>query len=419
MIAEDVLARRYYANAVLGKIHRNTALEKWLRLQKRQMVSLEEVLGAYDLFVLGGRKGDLTDIDHEFDRIANVIRRRDDGFDGFSIRTKAVRIAEFLRSQELVGNPSEDDYHALRNNFISIALFDEVHTSLPLQSVAIYCAVARRLGVNARPSNYPAHVHAVIEAPRDVNLDGKPTTTVQDAEPEIMHMDPWRSSEEIPQHQLTLRLSQMGAPSAQHRGYLGATSNLEIALRTGRNIMHSVQEARDRARGMNRSPTYPDLEAAWYSMLWSMMILGDNNTATTLHRRRQCLPYLAEHFQQHFPEDLGLVETIIMPMFAQEREHQVLMHMVSTNRTGDRNAKAPCRRNDTEKNVEFKIGQHFQHKRYGYEGFIVGWDSNCSADPRWIHQMRVDDLPRGREQPFYNVMYVPLSHASSHSRFVR
>ena len=59
-----------------------------------------------------------------------------------------------------------------------------------------------------------------------------------------------------------------------------------------------------------------------------------------------------------------------------------------------------------EKKVEFKIGQHFQHKRYGYEGFIIGWDFMCSADARWIYQMRVDDLPRGREQPFYNVMYV-------------
>ena len=404
--AEDVLARRYYANAVLGQVHRKTALEKWIRLQKRQMVSLEEVLGAYDLFVLGGRKGDLAEIDQELDRIASAVRLRDEDFENFSIRAKAVRIADYLRSENLVGNPNEDDYHALRNNFISIALFDEIHTSLPLQSVAIYCAVARRLGVNARPSNYPSHVHAVIEAPADLTLDGKPRGPDEDKdeEPEIMHMDPWRSSEEVPRDQLTLRLEQMGAPPGQHRGYLGATSNLEITLRTGRNIMHSVQEARDRARGMTRRPSYPDIEAAWYSMLWSMMILGENNAATTLHRRRQCLPYLAEHFQQHFPEDLPLVESIIAPMFSGEREHHVLMHMINTNRIADRNAKAPCRRTEIEKKVDFKIGQHFQHKRYGYEGFIIGWDSMCSADTRWIHQMRVDELPRGREQPFYNVM---------------
>ena len=56
--------------------------------------------------------------------------------------------------------------------------------------------------------------------------------------------------------------------------------------------------------------------------------------------------------------------------------------------------------------VAAKIGTHFKHKRYGYTGVVVGWDVKCGAEPRWIEQMHVDDLPRGREQPFYNVVYV-------------
>ena len=405
--AEDVLARRYHADAILGQIHRRTALEKWTRLQKSQMVRLEELLGAFDLFVLGGRKGDLTDMDEEFDRIANVVRTTDQQdviFDSLSIRTKAIRIVEYLRNQGLVGNPNEDNYHALRNNFISMALFDEVHTSLPLQSVAIYCAVARRLGVNAKPSNYPGHVHVVIEAPADMTLDGKSKTAAQDSVSETMHVDPWRSSEEMSQDALALRLTQMGVTPALHAAQFGPSTNLEIVLRTGRNIMHSVQEERDRQRLTRSALPHPDIEAAWYSMLWSMMVLGDNGQPSTLHRRRQCLPYLAEHFQAHFPEDLGFVETILIPMFEMEREHHVLMHIINNSRTGDRNAKAPKPREEAGRNVKWKVGQHFQHKRYGYEGIIIGWDFKCSADPRWMHQMRVDDLPGGRGQPFYNVM---------------
>ena len=414
--AEDVLARTWYADALIGKIHRKTALEKWQRLQRRQMVRLEEVLGAYDLFVLSGRTGDLGDIDKEFDRLAKEVRLSHEDFEELSIRNKAMWVAEYLRAQDLVGNPSEEDYHALRNNFISMALFDEVHTSLPLQSVAIYCAVARRLGVNAKPSNYPAHVHAVIEAPADVTLDGKPKVPTDAAEPELMHMDPWRSSVEVPREQLILRLSQMGVPPNQQQTLLGASNNLEITLRTGRNIMHSVQEARDRQRGTTSRAPYPDIESAWYGMLWSMMVLGDTNSATTLHRRRQCLPYIAEHFQQHFPEDIDFVEEIIAPMFAGEREHQVLLHVFNERRAGDWNAKAPCRRSTVEKKIEYKVGQHFQHRRYGYEGVIVGWDVHCEADPRWITQMRVDDLTRGRGQPFYNIMYVSPLYASSNKR---
>jgi F-box protein 21 len=403
--AEDVLARRYHAKAILGQLHRETALEKWTRLLKQQMVSLEEVLGAYDLFVLTGRRGDLSDISREFDRIAECIRVEDEEWEDRSIREKAHHVARWLRERELVGNPNEDDYHALRNNFISIALFDDVHTSLPLQSVAIYCAVARRLGINAKPSNYPAHVHAVIAAPPDKTLDGKARTPQPDEQPEVMHMDPWRSAEEVPREPLSTRLTQLGAPIDQHDHFLGPTSTLEVTLRTGRNIMNSVQEARDRQRGITQSSLIPDVEAAWYSMLWSMMILGDgHNAASAIQRRKQCLPYLIEHHQSHFPEDLGLIEKVVLPMFEGEREHHIIMHLITTARKADDNKKAPSPRDINTSHVKYKIGQQFSHGRYSYKGFIIGWDMQCTAEDRWIHQMRVDDLPKGRQQPFYNVV---------------
>ncbi|GAB1734834.1 hypothetical protein NU195Hw_g6008t1 [Hortaea werneckii] len=487
--AEDVLARRYHANAILGSIHRMTAVEKWMRLQRQQMVRLEEVLGAYDLFVLAGRRGDLSDIDREFDRIAENIRLRDPDFDQLSVRRKAEQIAKYLRSEKLVGNPNEENYHALRNNFISMALFEEPHTSLPLQSVAIYCAVARRLGVNARPSNYPHHVHAVIEAPSTHTLDGKPRPITHPPRPdndddqppdetEIMHMDPWRSSTETPRSDLLTRLIQMGIPPSHHPHCLAATSNLEIALRTGRNLMNSVSEARDLAHtgvpNPSTSPPVPDIDAAWYSMLWSMFILGESSAASALHRRRQILPYLIEHYQAHFPEDLGLIERIVPPLLEGQREWHVLLHLITTARKADRNPRAPCYRRagmrgpvdgdvgeGLEKNssssdhvsaspggplssssfasgpsgaqnpdpiptgsergrqeegqrdanaakrsavVTWQIGTYFRHKRYRYAGIVIGWDTSCGAEPAWIEQMRVDDLPRGRHQPFFNVV---------------
>ena len=426
--AEDVLARRFHADAILGQIHRATALEKWDRLHKRQMVRLEEALGAYDLFVLAGHRGDLNDISTEFDRIAAAIRARDTEFDMLSIRRKAIQIAKHLRAEHLVGNSSSEDYHALRNNFISMALFEPPHTSLPLQSVAIYCAVARRLGVNAKPSNYPHHVHAVIEAPAHTSLDGiarEPYTyhddfsheaSSDDGSKETMHMDPWRSAEETPLSQLTGRLSQMGAPANQHLQHLGAASNFDIALRTGRNLMNSVQEARDRLRHGTPAQAYPDTESAWYAMLWSMLILGDTTPASTLHRRRQCLPYLIEHFQHHFPHDLGLVERLVLPMFVHERESAILTQLITHARIADATPRAPSYRPKTEElrkwlipgvgGVAHRIGTLFKHRRYGYEGMIVGWDVNCSAEQRSIEQTGVDDLPNGREQPFYNVVLV-------------
>lgn len=128
---------------------------------------------------------------------------------------------------------------------------------------------------------------------------------------------------------------------------------------------------------------------------------------------RQVLPYLIEHFQAHFPEDLNLIEEIVLPMFEREREQQVLNHLITTSRVADAKMRTPIRRptdrHGNKMGVAFTIGTHFQHKRYGYEGVVVSWDDRCGAEERWIEQMGVDELPRGREQPFYRVVSVVSS----------
>ncbi|KAI1079795.1 Hemimethylated DNA-binding protein YccV like-domain-containing protein [Whalleya microplaca] len=395
--AEDVLARRYYAKSILGLMHRAMALEKWAGLQHEQPVKLEEAIGAYDLFVLSGERGDLTDIANELDRIAKCIKDEavdgDAEFDQLTTRQKAVRIARYLRSAKLVGNPNQDDYHALRNNFISMALFNDVHTSLPLQSVVIYCAVAQRLGVDASPSIYPAHVHAVIQGPQNLTLDGEPCDTV-----ERMYMDPWRMDNEVPEDQLRAYLSQICLPLSQHDRYLGATSTLDMAFRTGRNIVVSVEDVRRRHQRTGIPIAGPDIEAASYSTIWTTFLLGDSRLL-----QRYCLHPLIERFQVHFPEDLSLIETIL-PIFEGEHEHQMLVELIQAARTNDSNGKTPSPRDDQAAGVQYRVGQHSQHMRYGYYGFIIGWDSRCRASPNWIEQMRVDDLSRGREQPFYHVI---------------
>lgn len=401
--AEDVLARRYHAHRILGQIHRAIALDKWTRLANMQMVKLEEVLGAFDLFALNGVGGDLRDVDHKFDQLAKAIRDRDEEWDELSTRTKAIRVARYLRSEDVVGNPNIDDYHALRNNYLSLALFKKPYSSLPLQSVAIYCAVCRRLGIDAKPANYPQHVYAVIRGPRDQTLDGKPRPQ-SFTEPEMMHMDPWRNSEEMPIDQLRLRLLQMGAQPHQHEHHLGPASSLEIAVRASRNIQFSVSQARDsQRRGRNRTGGELDIEAAWYSMLWAVLMLG-SNSAQNMHHRRQSLAMLIEHFQTQFPEDFGLIEKHIPPMFDNEREHEILLQLIETARASDRNKKAPSPRNESTSLVRYKVGHTFTHRRYGYQGFIVGWNIKCGAQQQWIDQMGVNDLPRGREQPFYHVV---------------
>lgn len=432
--AADVLARRFFANAVLGRIHRTAAVDIWTRLQRESdAVPLEQALGAYDLFLLAARHGDLADIAREFDRLAQAVK----GANVYiwasrTVRQKAVAVAEYLRAQRLVGNPDIDDYHNLRNSFLSLALFEAPHTSLPLQSVAIYCAVARRLGLDAQPSNYPQHVHAVIRAPAGLTLDGEARRGVPaEAEPERMYMDPWNTADEVPPARLRDALRQMGAPAPQIPALLAETSTLEIARRTGRNIMHSVQTTLAQRRGAaaahSATPAI-DYEAGIYAFMWTLMLLGDASgdfSGAALARGREVGPSLLQQMQMHFPEDVGLVERTLLPLCsgsasasseglanaaADADDHddvhlRSLAQALARLRAEDRAPIEPRVRDEqTRESVRYRVGQAFVHVRYGYQGFITGWDPVCSMPEEWIENMGVDELPRGRGQPFYHVM---------------
>lgn len=393
---EDVLARRWHAEAILGMIHRTTAVDIWRRLTLDDDVSLEEELCGYDLFLLAVDRTELIeDVKAELSRIATCVRDTTIDFDVLSVRQKAVRIAEYLISKGLVGNPDEANYQALRNNFLSIALFDEPHTSLPLQSVAIYCAVAKRLGLDARPSNVPGHVLAVITAPLGQTLDGLETPSDV---PERMHMDPWRQSQEIAPDELTLRLLHAGIPPYRHTEFINGADTLEMVLRTSRNMLRSVETARFGA------PSQLDIEAAQYSALWSMFALGDRNPALATARRRQCLHFLMEQVQLYFPEDAALFTDNVLPMLEDEGAYDTVSEVMARMGDADRRPRTQKPRESDGSRVRYRIGDWFQHKRYGYRGFIVGWDAHCAAGPGWIMRMGVDELPRGREQPFYNIV---------------
>lgn len=407
--AEDVLARRYHARIIRAKLYRQMAINQWDRINDSRMVSLDSALGAYDLFALSGEAGNLIDLQSELQRLASAVEKHIPNFKDLCTRQKAIEVATYLRSEHLLGNDQLGGYHALRNNYITLALMREPHRSLPLQSAAIYCGVARRLGVDARPSNFPHHVYVVVQPPRGKDLEGraKMSTPLDFLENEYMYMDPWRSDQEVDRSHLVTTLNQMGTTPANHDAFLGPASLADTVLRAGRNIVNSVTETRNRLRVAPQATSQQDdidVERAWYSMLWATMLIGYGDHHMTLQRQRSCLPYLLEHYQMHFPEDLGLLERYILPMFRDAQEHDTLLHLVGVARAGDENMKAPSPRGPHTSQVEYKVGNHFKHRRYGYTGVIIGWDTRCEAQEQWITQMRVNELPNGRHQPFYHVL---------------
>jgi len=55
--------------------------------------------------------------------------------------------------------------------------------------------------------------------------------------------------------------------------------------------------------------------------------------------------------------------------------------------------------------VLYTCGHPITHRKFRYRGVIVGTaDHTCNMDEQWIAQMGVDDLYRGRYQPWYRIL---------------
>jgi F-box protein 21 len=409
--AEDVLARRYYANAVLERIHREIAINVWMEVQDNADVPLERALGAYDVFARVGEDVDMSVMDEGIDGLAKGFMKEFPDFHDLSSRMKASTLASYLRDQGFEG-VTNTSYRALANSFIGLVLSSSTHESLPLISVAIYCALARRVGLDARPCGYPGHVYTLVYAPRNYDLDGlyKPTSS---SVLDHMFLDVFRGCNEVTRGELKRTLREMGVPTSEHNFFLSPTTTREMVLRTARNIMTSVQTMRQNQAGVRGlQATWlthrPDMDNAFYATIWAMLILGytteGSSISSPMTRRRQYLPYLLEHFQTHFPWDITLLEHYVIPMFEGQPEGRRLQQFLHAMDQTDAVPKPVLSRDDKSVNVKFKVGQLFQHKRYSYEGVVTGWDVSCDAGEEWIQNMGVDRLSSGRNQAFYHVL---------------
>ncbi|KAK5008745.1 hypothetical protein LTR28_003560 [Elasticomyces elasticus] len=228
-----------------------------------------------------------------------------------------------------------------------------------------------------------------------------------------MYLDPWRNEDEVLVGDLEVKLREMGIPSSLHAQYVGPVTTSELVIRTGRNIFRSIQDAQGVLVPTAR-PTWhlkhPDPDSAFYSMLWSAVLVSNSLSAdgqeqpVRQHRRSTYLPHLLQHFHTHHIEDISLVERHLLPLFHNRDEVRQILLRAHEIWEGDRNARPVVRRDWTAKNVLYRVGQVFEHRRYGYEGVVVGWDAQCNATEQWCSQMQVDRLQQGRQQSFYHVL---------------
>ncbi|KAI4180490.1 MAG: hypothetical protein L6R41_007212, partial [Letrouitia leprolyta] len=392
----------YYSDAVLGGVHRMMAIQEWVRLKDGQPVPLEKALAAFDQFVLHDREGDLEEVSALLDGVAQSIRLEHDEILEASPRLKARIIADYLCKTGLTGVADNSQYHNLRNSFIGLALQGGGQTALPLISVAIFCAAAKRLGLRAEPCGFPFHVYAIVRPQDGFSLDGN--SSEEQSRSQLMYMDPFRSDKEVLRGDLEAQLKTMGVPIREHEMYLGASSTADMVRRTARNIIGSIQATPNiQDLGVPNDSTFPELDSSLYSALWALLLLPDDQTAPL--QRARSLPYILDNIEKQFTFDIRLAEMYMLPLFEGSQYLDQLRDAIRVMRAGDSMPKqVKSRTPDISRSVHFEIGRVFRHKRYNYQGVITGWDVECAAGETWMSQMGVDRLSRGRHQSFYHVL---------------
>lgn len=309
----------------------------------------------------------------------------------------------------LLGINEDDHYHDLRNNFIGIAMRDENHLSLPLISVAIFCCVSSRLGIDAQPCGFPFHVLAIIKPPIGHSLDEE-AAQAGEIYPSI-YLDPFRSGQEIEVQNLVAQLRSMGVPSWQHQAFLGASTTTEIVIRCAKNIITSVQ-ALPRQHGADPISTvhsFPEMDGALYAALWSLVILsGGAGVATeqaATEPRSRYMPFFVEKMQKSYLMDVSLIDEHVVPLMNDIAQRESLIDMMRVIRRSDNAPHSVKERTaDLREKVRYSVGQLFHHKRYHYQGIITGWDSQCEQGDTWMAHMGVHTLSRGQNQAFYHVL---------------
>ena len=299
--APDVLSRNWYSRAALTCLHRGAALEQLLELRQSSgdHVPLERALGLFDLFIIQDGKGDHRDISARLDEVADDFRLLHPEYMEMNGRERAVAVADFVLAQGLGGIQGDGDahYHDLRNNFLGMALRSDQHSSLPLISVVIYCCIAQRVALDARPCGFPWHVLAIVHSANGESLSGRglADASVRDR----MYMDPFRSASEVQVETLVAQLASMGVSQVEHDRLLDVAPTAEIVSRCARNIIRSFQTSPRHSVAGDDSPS---MDAALYGALWTLLLLsGEQGENPAEYHRLRYFPVVLKHVQAYFP----------------------------------------------------------------------------------------------------------------------
>jgi F-box protein 21 len=281
-------------------------------------------------------------------------------------------------------------YYDLDNSFIDRVL--ERRTGIPITLCVIYEAVARRLGVHLHPVNFPQHFVLQI-TPGKNGPRPHPDRCIIDA----YFRGQWLTLNELNSRTFgraaVPRVTVQARPMEVYARFLNNISLLVNRMNIER-VIHTA------------SGEWLPIPLLSYLYLRTLLLHLENNSFIALQQRQHDISTCIE--LQYNPRQVLSVVEPATPCTPQKVLYPEIFPMKLREMVAVREAmmgKAPGqKRRPITTNVKFSVGMVMKHKRYHYRCVIYGWDEKCVQSEDWIAQMRVDQHPPGRHQPYYNVL---------------
>ncbi|KAG8752907.1 hypothetical protein FRC11_007898, partial [Ceratobasidium sp. 423] len=393
-IMHDWIQRRWWARQALGTMARASAVHAMSKVfsePRPDPTSLENArVFEEGIKALSGLMGaNVAEIGHNYDNLARACgwHLESIGISAnprspeFDLKAFSVGVCNWMTSQGFK-RASDGHYYDLMNHFPHKFMTTN-RSTLPLSLVYTFVVIVTRFGLRASPVGFPGHVHAWIALP-----DSGP-----EWEDGSLAVDVFNSDKEpfLNVEALMDQLRTSGVPEGQRRALVGPSHAAEMVLRAANNVLHSVR------RIQNQMLIPPETRAAaLYASATTFLIAHPEAVEAS-----RFIAGIKNVVEEYFPLDIEPVLSRALAQQLTRDPHQstgfqlryvvdiLKQHYVEVNGRGP---------------VKWWVGLVFRHIKFGYMGLVTGWDKECKADEEWIEAVGVNQLPRGRHQPFYDVI---------------
>jgi F-box protein 21 len=400
------ISQRWYATSALQFLHRRRAVQILRRIVAGEDVSIEEGLSYFDLFNMEADESSPEEAAQILDDLAARFISQTPSMSQLSTKEKVLVLCEFMKQEGFRAATSEE-YRKVQSAYIGISL-RTTRAYIPLPYAAIFCSLAKRIGLDAHMCGYPFHVLAIVKEDNGENIYVDPSCSKGDERIRDLNKlkdDLQGLAESVEDHV---------RPSPTQDMIIRTCQNIFQSLRHGINYVVAV-EGRRHSAALSRSDMYASLIAS--------ILLGRQRGVGGISR--DLLTFMSEDV---YMDVCFLEEDIFRMAGANLALRELISRKCTYLRELDSAVKPPRRRSEEKKAIkvnhlspflyhslpilteflQYTVGTVFTHKQYGYHAIVFGWTPTCEppGGEAWIEQMRVDDLQGGRHQPFYHSLFV-------------